>query len=76
MKKFLWILLFGLAGGLAWAQGGAYATYYRTLPVAMVEPQQPVIPDNSLSLTQFGGVPDGLTDNTEAFAKAVAALVA
>jgi polygalacturonase len=75
MRKFLWIILCGLASDLAWAQSGAYATYYRNLPVAMAEPQQPVIPDNALSLTQFGGVPDGMTDNTEAFAKAVAALV-
>ena len=56
------------------SRAGEYSRYYRNLPVAMVEPQLPVIPDNSVSLTMFGGVPDGVTDNTEAFAKAVAAL--
>ena len=47
------------------AAAGDYATYYRNLTAAvagkMVEPQQPVIPDNSLTLTEFGGVGDGLT---------------
>ena len=70
----LWIVAFWLGGGLAFAQTGPYTTYYRNLPVPMEEPQQPVIPDLARSLTEFGGVPDGVTDNTAAFAKAVAAL--
>jgi polygalacturonase len=72
MKKYILISILLVVAGLATA--GEYATYYRNLPVEMAEPQLPVIPDNSVSLTMFGGVPDGVTDNTEAFAKAVAAL--
>lgn len=33
-----------------------------------------VIPDNRVVLTDFGGVPDGVTLNTEAFRKAISAL--
>ena len=33
-----------------------------------------VIPDRQVSLTDFGGVSDGVTSNTEAFRKAIAAL--
>ena len=74
MRKLLWIIAL-LAGGVpAFAQSGPYTTYYRNLPVSMEAPQLPVIPGNSVSLSEFGGVPDGVTDNTEAFAKAVAAL--
>jgi len=73
MKR--WILLC-LAATLAISvHAGDYAPYYRNLPVPLTEPALPSIPDNSLSLTEFGGVGDGLADNTEAFAKAVAALV-
>jgi len=39
-----------------------------------VSPQRPSIPDNSVSVLDFGAVPDGVTLNTEAFAKAVAAI--
>ena len=66
-----------MAALTAWA--GPYGTYYRNLPAAvagkMSEPELPVIPDFSVSLTEFGGVGDGVTDNTLAFEKAVAALV-
>jgi polygalacturonase len=41
-----------------------------------VRPALPVIPDNRLSLTEFGAVGDGKTMNTEAFAKAMAAVTA
>ena len=68
------ICLLALMSVTGWA--GEYSTYYRNLPggVSLREPMLPVIPDNSLSLTEFGGVGDGVTDNTEAFAMAVAAL--
>ena len=72
------VSLLSLAAAALTAWAGPYGTYYRNLPAAvagkMVEPQLPVIPDNSLSLTEFGGVGDGLTDNTQAFAKAISAL--
>ncbi|MBR3292701.1 MAG: glycoside hydrolase family 28 protein, partial [Bacteroidales bacterium] len=39
-----------------------------------VTPARVVIPDRQVSLTDFGGVSDGVTSNTEAFRKAIAAL--
>ena len=38
------------------------------------EPQAPVIPETRVSVVDFGGVGDGVTLNTEAFGKAIAAL--
>ena len=56
------------------ALAGNYAHYYQGLPVGMNEPVAPVIPQNSVSLTEFGGTGDGVTMNTTAFAKAISAL--
>ena len=39
-----------------------------------VAPAPAVIPDRQVTLTDFGGVSDGVTSNTEAFRKAIAAL--
>ena len=73
MKKLLWISVLLLA---AWyTEAGEYTAYYRNLPVALIQPQLPGIPDNAVLLSDYGGVSDGMTDNTEAFAKAIAALV-
>ena len=44
------------------------------LPFQMSEVQAPAIPDRQVKLTDFGGVGDGITLNTEAFAKAIDAL--
>ena len=41
---------------------------------AEVVPAPVMIPDRQVSLSDFGGVPDGVTSNTEAFRKAIAAL--
>ena len=73
MKRIImiWSLLLALAVNAA---AGEYATYYRNLPVAMEEPQLPAIPDYSVSIIEFGGMGDGIADNTEAFAKAISAL--
>ena len=57
------------------ARGGDYARYYQNLPIELSEPQAPVIPEYTVSLADFGGVGDGVTLNTDAFAKAVKALV-
>ena len=55
-----------------WA--GDYQSLYQNLPVALVEPTAPVIPDTRVSIIDFGGVGDGITNNTEAFKKAISAL--
>ena len=59
---------------VATSTGRNYEGYYTSLPVDMAVPTLPTIPDNSVSVTDFGGVGDGLALNTEPFARAVAAL--
>lgn len=51
-----------------------YDKYYQNLPCQMTRPTLPVIPGNNVSVTDFGGVGDGITLNTEAFRKAMSAL--
>ena len=72
MRRFALLMLFVLA--TVPGRAGEFDAYYRGLPVTLREPVLPQIPDDAVSLTEFGGVGDGMTDNTEAFAKAVAAL--
>ena len=48
---------------------------YKGLPFNMPEVQAPRIPSRSVNLQDFGGVPDGVTLNTQAFADAIDALV-
>ena len=47
---------------------------YQGVPFEMPRVQQPSIPGRSISLSDFGGVGDGVTLNTEAFARAIASL--
>lgn len=44
---------------------------YKNLPFEMPYVERPVIPATSVSILDFGGVGDGVTLNTEAFAKAI-----
>ena len=48
-----------------------YSHYYQNLPCAVEEVKEVIIPDYTVSIVDFGGVGDGVTDNTEAFAKAL-----
>ena len=74
MNKILGTLLAILLGNTISLNAGDYARYYNNLPTSMAEPAAPQIPDNTVMLSDFGAVPDGITLNTDAFAKAVKAL--
>ena len=77
MKKFIVTLIATLAvvSGFAANKGeNPYKKFTEKLPFAMPEVHAPVIPDYQVKLTDFGGVGDGITLNTEAFARAIEAL--
>ena len=48
-----------------------YKRYTQNLPFAMPEVSAPKFPDRQVNLKDFGAVGDGITLNTEAFAKAI-----
>lgn len=48
-----------------------YSKYYKDLPVNIRQVTDVVIPDTRVSIKDFGGVDDGVTLNTEAFANAI-----
>ncbi len=54
---------------------GALSAVLLAAQPAMPAPEKAVIPDNAVSLLDYGGVPDGITLNTQAFTKAINALV-
>ena len=51
----------------AHAQTRDYSKYYQNLPTKVAQVSAPMIPANEVSLTEVGGVGDGVTLNTEAF---------
>lgn len=66
------VMLFTVALSI---DAGDYAKYYQNLPVELEKATPPTIPANTVSISDFGGVGDGLTLNTEAFRKAISSLV-
>ena len=56
------------------AEAQAYSRYYENLPIEVAKVSRPQIPANEVSLTEVGGVGDGVTLNTEAFAKGISKL--
>ena len=58
----------------AQAQTKDYSRYYQNLPTKVAQVSRPVIPANEISLTEVGGVGDGVTLNTEVFSKGISKL--
>jgi len=71
MKRSLFISALALVSVMAVAQNPYDKYYTADLPCAVEHVQPVVIPDYTVTLTDFGAVGDGQTDNTEAFAEAL-----
>ncbi len=56
------------------AVAGDYSSYYKNLPFDIRQPEAPAIPSRSVSIADFGAKADGVTLNTDAFAKAIESL--
>ena len=52
-----------------------YSKYYQNLPTKVAQVSRPQIPANTVSITEVGGVGDGLTLNTEAFENGIKKLL-
>ena len=77
MKKLIATLIAALmvvSGFATDNSGNPYKKYTDKLPFQMPEVSAPVIPAYTLNLKKFGAVGDGVTLNTKAFEKAIAAL--
>lgn len=77
LRKKIYFLLLAIPLVFACAQtteGYKYEYLYKDLQFDMPKVQRPTFPNNKVSVSDFGGNPDGITLNTEAFAKAIAAL--
>lgn len=78
-KTFLHLIAFVLCSVSLHAQNeykADYAYLYKNLPFKMPMVTAPVFPNNEVSIKDFGGVGNGVTLNTQAFAKAIDALSA
>ena len=75
-KNYLTIIiaLFAVSISHAGEKDYEYEYLYKNLPFEMPKVQKPVFPDCSVKITEYGGVPDGVTLNTNAFAEAINAL--
>lgn len=67
------VLGFGLAASHTHAKN-PYDKYYKDLPFEMPRLKAPVFKKNTVKITDFGAVGDGVTMNTEAFRKSFEAL--
>jgi polygalacturonase len=60
-----------LCSNTVFSKPDKYSHLYQKLPFAMKEVQSPQIPNLTMSVSDFGGVGDGVALNTAAFAKAI-----
>ena len=69
-------ILASILAALTFASCGSneYAHLYKDLPFEMPQVQRPSIPVRAVDIRDFGGVGDGVTLNSEAFAKAIETL--
>ncbi|MDR1882697.1 MAG: glycoside hydrolase family 28 protein [Prevotella sp.] len=74
LTKISFVLLCFLLSASTLKSENRYNCLYKDLPFNMPVIQRPVFPDNQISVADYGGVPDGITLNTVAFAKAIDAL--
>ena len=72
MKRLICMLMLAIVL-MAQAQN-PYKKYTDKLPFPMSEVNAPVIPSYTVNLKKFGAIGDGVTLNTQAFEKAIAAL--
>ena len=69
MKKLICLLM--IAVGITAHAQNPYKKFTQNLPFKMSEVKAPVIPNRQVNLRDFGAVNDGVTLNTQAFAKAI-----
>ena len=62
-RLFLTIIATLMAFGYSWASD--YERYYQNLPTKVTPVTTFSLPENQVSLTDFGGIGDGVTLNTE-----------
>ncbi|MDE6861071.1 MAG: glycoside hydrolase family 28 protein [Duncaniella sp.] len=75
MKNFLSQALFLLSAVVTFsAKGDVYDHYYKDMPVEIKCVSTFDIPEAKVSITEFGGIGDAVTLNTEAFANAISRL--
>ena len=75
MRKIAAILAgIALAAACEGESGYPFEALYEQVPFDMPRVELPSIPSREVTLSDFGGVGDGVTLNTEAFRKAIASL--
>ena len=67
----LFILVLALLPACKAQRDSGLDAFFRDIPFEMPRLERPAIPARAVSLADYGGVPDGVTLNTEAFARAI-----
>ena len=74
MKKMCLLVAMATLWGMTTHAQSKYDHYYTDLPIEIERVQEVKFPATSVNIAQFGAVPDGKTECTEAFAAAIAEL--